>query len=182
MIENSKNPLLQLVKTGNNGEKFFSFIDPLTISTARGLAALKAKRFSDMNITSRSLRELVRQIKQEAGAGDIVKAFSMVQEIEFRLDLISEESSLLDLVCIYFFLEDEDPNIPSDAMNRKKHAIFNSDPDLKGFFLKIALAITKKSSEKPEEDLLSYMADSQSIAERIRRFIPEEHLITSTSG
>lgn len=182
VIDNSKNPLLQLVKTGKGGENFYSYIDPLTISTPRGLAALKAKRFADMNITERSLRELIREIKSEAGAGDIVKAFSIVQEIEFRLTLICEESSLLDLACIYFFLQDEDPENPSDAMNRKKHAIFNSDQEIKGFFLRIALSILKKSSEKPEEDSLNYIQDSQAIAERIRRFIPEEHLITSISG
>lgn len=182
VIDNSKNPLLQFVKAGKNGEKFYSYIDPLTISTPRGLAALKAKRFADMNLTERSLRELIRQCKIEAGAGDVIKAFSIVQEIEIRLDFVCEESSLLDLACIYFFLEDEDPENPSDAMNRRKHSIFNSDLELKGFFLRIALSILKKSSEKPEEDLLNYIQDSQAIAERIRRYIPEEHLINSTRG
>ncbi len=182
IIDNSKNPLLELVKTGKNGEKFYAYVDPLTISTPRGLAALKAKRFADLNITERSLRELIRQCKTEAGAGDIIKAFSIIQEIEFRLDLLCEESSLLDLACIYFFLENEDPENPSDATNRKKHSIFNSDQELKGFFLRIALSILKKSSESPEEDLLNYIQDSQAITERIRRYIPEEHLINSING
>jgi len=183
VIDNSKNPNLTVVYTSKaTGERIYGYIDPLAISTPRGLAAEKAKRFVDMKITERSLKGLIKEIKKEAGSGDIVKAFAWVQEIEFRLEMITEESSLLDLACIYFMLENEDPDAPSDAMNKKKHEIFSKDKEAKGFFLAIALSIVKRFSDKPEDDMLSYLEDSQVIAERLRRILPEEHLINSISS
>lgn len=180
VIDNSQNPnLTVLYESKKNGAKFYGFLDPLSISTQRGLAAEKAKRFIDMKLTERSLKQLIKEIKKEAGSGDIVKAFAWVQEIEFRLEMITEESSLLDLACIYTMLDEEDPNIPSDTFNRKKHEIFNQDPEAKGFFLAIALSVVKRYSGKREEDLFSYLEDSQAIAERLRRILPEEHLINS---
>ena len=181
MIDNSKDSRLQVIHTSENGTKFYAFIDPLNIPPMRGLASEKAKRFLDMNITERSLRELIRECKTEAGAGDVVKAFSIIQEIEYRLNFIAEESSILDLACIYFMLEDENPMQPEKVFNQRKHAIFNQDLKAKDFFLRIALSIVKRFSEKPEEDILNYLADNQAMSERIRRYIAEEHLIDSTS-
>jgi hypothetical protein len=183
LIDNSKNPLLNPIFHANDGTKegawFYGFIDPLSIPTVRGLAAEKAKRFVDMNITERTLKELIRQFKIEAKSGDITKAFWIIQEIDYRLEFISEESSLLDLSNVYFMLNEEDPENPSEAMNRKKHAIFAKDSKAKDFFLSIALSIVKRFSEKPEEDILSYLEDTKVMSERIRRYVPEEHLINS---
>jgi len=181
-IDNSKNPLLALVHTSKNGIEFYSYADPLQISALRGVAAEKAKRFLDMNLTSRSLTELVKEIKREAGAGDIVKAFSIVQEIEFRQSFLCEESSILDLVCIYFFLKDENPEEPSEAFNKKKHKVFEEDAQCRGFFLKIGLALCKKFSPKQEEDMLIYLEENQILSERIRRYIQPESSIPSISG
>ena len=181
-IDNSKNPLLNLSYTSKDGTEFYSYVDPLQISTLRGVAAEKAKRFLDMNLTHRTLSEIIREIKKEAGAGDIVKAFSLVQEIEFRLHFLSEESSILDLVCIYFFLKDENPEEPNEASNRKKHKVFEEDAQCRGFFLKIGLALCKKFSPKQEEDMLIYLEDNKILSERIRRYIAPESLIRSTSG
>jgi hypothetical protein len=181
-INNSKNPNLSFVYEAKNGAKFYSLVDPFTISAIRGISAEKAKRFLDMNITERSLKELLKECKKAAGENDIVKSFSIVQEIEYRLNFISEESSILDLVCIYFFLEDEDPETPSEAFNKKKHAIFESDPQCKGFFLQIGIIICKKFSPKQEENMSDYLAENKIMSERIRRYIAEESLIPSTNG
>lgn len=181
MVDNSKDTRLQVIHTAVDGTKFYSFVDPLNIPPMRGLAAEKAKRFLDMNITERSLRDLIRQCKIEAGAGDVVKAFSIIQDIEYRLNFIAEDTSILDLACVYFMLEDEDPIQPAAIHNKKKHAIFNSDFKARDFFLRVALSIVKKFSEKPEEDILNYLEDNKTMAERIRRYIAEEHSINSTS-
>lgn len=181
MVENSKDSRLQVIFTAEDKTVFYSFIDPLNIPPMRGLAAEKAKRFLDMNITERSLRDLIRQCKVEAGAGDIVKAFSIIQDIEYRLNFIAEDSSLLDLACVYFMLENENPMQPEGFFNKKKHELFNKDMKCRDFFLRIALSIVKRFSEKPEDDILNYLEDNKAMSERIRRYIAEEHLINSTS-
>jgi hypothetical protein len=181
-INNSKNPNLSFVYEAKNGAKFYSLVDPFTISALRGISAEKAKRFLDMNITERSLKELIKECKKAAGENDIVKAFSIIQEIEYRLNFISEESSILDLVCIYFFLEDEDPEIASEAFNKRKHAIFEADPQCRSFFLQIGIVICKKFSPKQEESMFDYLAENQVTSQRILRYIAAESLIPLTNG
>lgn len=179
-VNNEFNDKLTEVFKTKSGIKFFGFLDPLGIPAIRGVAAEKAKRFLDMNITERSMKDLIRVCKAEAGAGDIVRAFSVIQEIEYRLNFICEESSILDLACIYFMLQDEDPEVPSEAKNREKHKIFEEDPQTRAFFLRIGIALVKKFSEKREEDLIGYLEENQKMSDRIRRYILEESSITST--
>lgn len=179
MTKNSENKQLQLSYTSADGTKFYSFADPLSIGAIRGVAADKARRFADLNITERSLKELIKDCKRVAGEGDLVKAFWVIQEIEFRLNFICEEKSILDLVCIYFMLEDEDPDMPSEAFNKKKHKVFEADPKASAFFLRIGVALMNKLSERPEEDSLAYLEENRMMSQRIRKYIAEESLITS---
>lgn len=183
MIDNSKNPKLTEVFKSTNGTKFYSYIDPLQISAFRGLAADKAKRFLEMNLTERSLRSLIDEYKIAAKENDVNKFHSIVYEIGYRLDFLSEETSILDLSCIYFFLQDEDPELPSESHNKRKHEIFLNDTKAKGFFLQIGLSLCKKFSPKQESDMLDYLEtpEIKNLSERIRRFIANEHQISLTN-
>lgn len=179
MIDNSNNPELKLAYKAKDGTEFYSFVNVMNIGAIRGLAADKARRFAEMNLTERAMRELIKVCKASAGAGDLVQAFSIIQEIDFRLNFICEENSTLDLVNIYFMLNEEDPEIPSETLNRKKHKIYETDPGARAFFLRIGVALMNKLSGKPEEDSLSYMRENQGMNDRINRYIAEESLISS---
>lgn len=181
MIDNSKNKDLTLAYTTSTGIKFYAFENPLSISPQRGIAAELAKVYLDMNITKRSLKELIKQCKIAAGAQDIVKSYSIIQEIEYRLEFLGEDTSILDLANIYFFLEDEDPEQPNEVANRAKHKIFEADQSAKIFFLKIGIALSNKFSGKPEQDILDYLEENRKMSDRIRRYIAEESQLGSTS-
>lgn len=170
MIENSKNPNLNLAYE-DGGVKFYAHINPLEISPIRGVAAERASRFVNMMITENNLRTLIKEIKTAAGQSDIVKAFSIVQEIEYRLDFICEENSVLELACIYYMLEDENPHTFNSAFTEKKMKIFNDNENARSFFLHIGLSLIDKFSKLPEIDLRTYLAQNQIHAERIYRFI-----------
>lgn len=182
MISNKDNPNLTLAYTSANGTKFYSHKNPLEIGAIRGIGADKARRFADMMITERSLRELIKECKAAGGQNDLVRAFWIIEEIDFRLKFISEEKSTLDLVCIYFMLENEDPDMPSDALNREKHKIFEDDPKANAFFLRIGVELTSKLSGKPAEDSVAFLEESRILSERIRRYIADESSITSMSS
>ena len=179
MINNAADQKLHECFKTKHGIKFYCHINPLEVSALRGLAAEKAKRYMDLNITERSLKALLIDCKTKAGANDLVGAFAAIQEIEYRVNFLSEESSILDLSCIYFFLEDEDPDEPSEIHNRKKHEIFEQDREAKVFFLKIGLSIAKKYSPKQEADTLNYLEENQILSERLRRYIPLESQLNS---
>lgn len=174
---NSKDKRLSLVYTSAKGIKFYSFTDPLQISAVRGVAAEKAKRFIDMNITERSLKAMIKEFKNMVANQQLVEAFSIIQEIDYRLQFICEENSILDLVCLFYFLEDEDPDVPSEIDNKEKHRIFTEDVQCKAFFLRIGLMLATKFSGKPEGDLLSYLEENQVMSARINRYIKLEHLL-----
>jgi len=181
MVNNAANAKLKECFETKHGIKFYCHINPLEVSALRGLAAEKAKRYMDLNITERSLKQLLIECKTLAGSNDLVGAFSIIQEIEYRVNFLSEEHSILDLSSIYFFLEDEDPEEPSEVHNRKKHAIFEQDHQAKVFFLRIGLGIAKKYSQKQEDDTLSYLEDNKILSERIRRYIAPESQLNSIS-
>ncbi len=170
MIDNSKDPLLTLVYN-EDGKEFYSHLNPMEISPVRGIAIERARRFLDMNIREMELKKLIKQIKAEAGAGDIVKAFSIVQEIEYRLDFICEETSIFEFVSIYYFLKDEDPKVYNAAITEKKMKMFAEDEKLSSFFLHIGLILIDRFMKLPEVDLRTYMEQNKVHAERIYRFI-----------
>lgn len=170
MIDNSKNELLKLAY--EDGEiKFYCHHNSLEISPIRGVAAERASRFVNMMITERNLRDLIKEIKSEAGKGDLVKAFSIVQEIEYRLDFICEENSVLELACIYYMLQDENPETFNSAFTEKKMKIFNENEKARSFFLHIGLSLIDKFSKLPELDLRTYLEQNRVHAERIYRYI-----------
>lgn len=182
MVNNAVNPKLKEAYKTRTGVKFFCYINPLEVSALRGLGAEKAKRYMDLNITERSLKALLLDCKTRAGANDLVGAFSVIQEIEYRVNFLAEEHSILDLASIYFFLEDEDPEEPSEVHNRRKHSIFEKDSEARGFFLRIGLSLAKKFSEKQEQDILNYLEENKILSERIRRYISLESETSSTNG
>ena len=135
-INNSKDPRMVLVheQPGKGGLRFYRFKNPEEFPALRGLAAERAKRFAAMNLTEKELRALVKECKMKAGQQDLVTAFAIIHEIEFRLDFISEENSMLDLACLYYVLEDESPDTPSAEANTRKLAYMKNNPDARAFF------------------------------------------------
>lgn len=174
MKAEASNEKVQLVFTSAKGTKIYALTDVLEISAFRGLAAEKAKRFAQMNVSEKELKELIGAYKKAVSVDqDFVKANSIIQEIEYRLEFICEENSLLDLAFIYFFLEGEDVEMPSDAFNKRKSEHAKLEFDLRSFFLRSALALTNKFSNSPEKDLLNYLEEIKVISERIYRYIQQ---------
>lgn len=170
-IDNSKNPNLNEVFTSSDGSKWYCFIDPLKIPPIRGLSAERARRFMEMKITEKTLKELIKEIKVAAGQNDIVKAFSIIEEINFRLQFITEEESVLDLVFIYYYLQDESPMSVSDYHMAKKRKILSEDINARTFFLQIGLSLMSKFSNIRDEDLSAYLIKTKDLANRIYRYI-----------
>lgn len=172
-IDNSKNP--DLVLAWENADKtiqFYSQRNPLKVSALRGVAAETARRFASMCLTKDSLTELIKEAKRCINIDhDFVQAFAIMQEIQFRSEMICEEDSILDLVKLYYFLPDEHPDIPTEAKNKEKSKIIKENPDLKAFFLQIGILLLDKFSMKSESDVLLYLERTRSIAERIRNYL-----------
>lgn len=177
-MTHSENPALKEIHCVPNGKfegtKFYALKDMKKISGPRGISALNAERYVDMKIDEKTLKALLDEHKIAARTLDVEKAFAIVYEIRHRLDFITEEKSLIDLACLYFFIEDEDLEYPSEEINEKKKEIIASCNQTRSFFLRIALNLTKNLSESEEENLISYLEETKMLASRVNQFLPRK--------
>ncbi len=171
-VANQKNPNVKVAYTSAKGTNIYCLTDPLNISAQRGISAEKAKRFADMNLTEKEMKALIKEYKRSINIDqDFVRANSIVQEMEYRLDFICEENSIFDLAALYFFVEGEDVDAPNDTFNAQKKEIYKAEHDVRAFFLRNGLNLTNKSSELRDEDLLTYLEKIKTLSQRIYRYI-----------
>lgn len=173
MIVSSKNPNTHLVyESLTKGTKIYALKDLSTISAHRGNHAEKMKRFASMAITETELKRLLdKAISSVNEKQDLVQAMAIMHEIRFRTEMICEENSLLELAYTYLMIEGEDDEMINSEYLKKKKDLVEAEIDLKGFFLRWALALVNNFSQKPDVDLLSYLEETKSQAERILKFI-----------
>lgn len=173
MINNSKNPKLQLVYTDAKKRKWFGLKNPISdLSPARGIAGSRAERYLGLMINEKEFGLALDAHRQAAKDGDLVKCFAIINDLDYRRKFLVEEGSVLDLAGIYFFLEDEDTEDFSESHAEKKRAIWHEDKKCRDFFLRMGFGLTKKFQSMSEEDLLKFMDQTRTVAERIYRHIP----------
>jgi hypothetical protein len=162
-----------LVYTSLKGTRVYAHKDITQISAFRGVAAEKAKRFASLCITHDELERLVNVAIEDLNKKqDWTQGMAILHEIRWRLNMITEENSLMDLACIYLMLEGEDIEKPSDEWNKKKRELCKGESDLRSFFLREALGLVGKFSQKQGADLLTYLEETSSLARvRISRFL-----------
>jgi len=162
---------LTKIYTDNKGNDWFEFSNIMSIPAKRAIAAEVATRFADMNLTKPILKELIDKMKEHANSGNVVGLFNILAEIEFRLDFIGEEQTLLELASIYFIMAGEDPSEPSETWKQKKKDLLDGDSDAKSFFLSRVYLITTKFSELSEADFQKYLKQNKAAADRINRYL-----------
>jgi hypothetical protein len=168
-IDNSKNTsLLVAYEDPKKKITFYCLKDPTQLPAMRGIAAMKAKRMGEMKVTGEILEEIDKKIRFAINSKqDFVEAFAWWQELMFRVRLVTEESCILELVKLYYYLPDEDPEIPTEEFNKKKGEIFEQNPEIKAFFLRIGIAMMENYGMKHAEEVLSYLEETRKISERI---------------
>jgi len=162
---------LREIYTSEDGSKWFEFLQPMNTPAKRAIAAEVATRFADMNVTKAILKELIQGMKGHANKGDIVSLFGILAEIEFRLDFIGEEETLLELASTYFLIEGEPADDLSEEWTNKKKTILKNDTAARDFFLSRAYLFTTKFSELSGRDFQKYLKENRENAERINRFL-----------
>jgi hypothetical protein len=169
--DNRKDSRLALVYTASGGHEFYSVIDPTHLPAARGVAAERALRFMNMNLSESVLRDLLFKQQEAQNKGDHTTAHAITREMQLRLDFLAEEQSMMELAAVYVYLRGESPDVPSQTWHNRKMQIMRDDPMARAFFLATAQGLSKHFSSRPAEDLLAYLAESQGIAERAIRLI-----------
>ena len=145
------------VYTDKSGTKWFEYENMLTIPAKRAIAAEIATRFADMNLTKDQLTRLFAEMKKNANEGNIVQLFHLMGEIEFRLNYIGEETTLLELASCYFLIEGEDETGFDEKHRQMKLDKFKVDSDCHDFFLQRAFEYTINYSNSSGIDILAFL-------------------------
>lgn len=164
---------LKQVYTDKFGNKWYEYVNPMQLPAKRAIAAEVATRFAEMNLTKESMQNVFAEMKKNANSGDIISLFSLLNELEFRLNFIGEEQTLLELAACYFVMGGEDETDFTDIDKNKKMSVLKADSDAKAFFLKGAFGYTMKYSSMSEVDILDYLIANAPNEERLSQIMQE---------
>jgi hypothetical protein len=166
----SQIPLIPIF-TDSLGRNWYEFQNAVTIPAKRAIAAEVATKFQEMNLTKKSLLELMEKMKDHANNGKIVDLFAILHEIEFRLNFIAEEETLINLAAAYFVIEGEDETDFSEVEKAKKIEYIKENKEAFNFFVQRAFEFTTNYSEMSEIDIQEYLLQNAQNTERIKKYL-----------
>lgn len=168
----SQIPLTPIFKD-SLGRNWYEFQSPVTIPAKRAIAAEVATKMQEMNLTKKVLLELMAKMKEHANNGKIVELFSILNEIEFRLNFIAEEETLINLAAAYFVIEGEDETDFSEVEKAKKVEYIKQNKEAFNFFVQRAFEYTTNYSDMSEVDIQEYLLQNALNAERLKKHLLE---------
>jgi hypothetical protein len=166
----SQIPLIPIF-TDSLGRNWYQFQNAVTIPAKRAIAAEVATKFQEMNLTKQNLLDLMKKMKEHANSGKIVDLFAILHEIEFRLNFIGEEETLINLAAAYFVLEGEDETEFSEVDRVKKVEYIKQDKEAFNFFVQRAFEFTTNYSQMSEIDIQEYLLQNAQNAERLKKYL-----------
>jgi hypothetical protein len=110
-------------------------------------------------------------MKRSANQGNIVEMFHLLAEIEWRLEFIGEEQTMVELAACYYVLNGEDETEFNDVFKQRRIVKLNTNPVVRDFFVERALMSTIKFSELSSVDIQDYLNMSAQENERFSRIL-----------
>lgn len=166
------------IYTDKHGVSWFEYDNPLMIPAKRAIAAEVATRFADMNLTRHQLIKLIQEMKRNANEGKIVDLFHLLAEVEFRINYLGEEETLMELALCYFVIDGEDETSLDEIHKKRKRDLLKSDDEALGFFLDRAWRLTTKYSDSSEVAIVDYLKMNQVNTEKLNQYL---HRLKSTN-
>ena len=166
-IDNSDDIQLIHIYTDSTGNKYYAYKNPVELPAIRALAIERTTRFAGMYVSEPTLREAVKQMKEAGNRQDISKLFSILQELEYRLEYLSEEETLLEIASYYFFDQTEDPMTVIADTIKAKITRWKNDIEAMSFFLQSAFRLIQKHSQLSADDLLMYLKENERHSRRL---------------
>ena len=171
-IDNAKNPDMKEIYRDNRGNRYYCNREAVKIPGKRLIAIEKTTRYAGLAITEETLKQLTDKMIDSGNKNDWVTLFSIVKEIQFRLNLIAEEDTMLDMAALLYYDRYEDPQIIDKVLLSEKKERMKSDSDALDFFLLMVKKSTDQYNEISDEEILKYLAATKKYADRINNYLP----------
>lgn len=162
---------LTKVYTDKFKNDWFEYTNPLSMPVKRTISAEVATRFAELNLTKNELQHLIGEMKKRANDGNIVELFAILNEVEFRMNYIGEEKTLIELALCYFVLGDEDETQFTDEAQERKRDILKNDSEARDFFLQKGFERTIQYSNLSENDILDYLKKVSKDGEKLESYL-----------
>ena len=162
---------VDLIYTSNDGTKWYSCDNVTELPAARVLAAEANIRLGEANLTKEILLQYIAKLKQFANEGKIVDMFTLLNNLEQRTMLITEEKTLKTIAATIFVIEGEDISKMTKYWFDKKMEILDKDEECAGFFLQRAFALLQKSTELYEANVRTYLKETRNAVAELNRLI-----------
>lgn len=150
---------------------WFEYTNSLSMPVKRTISAEVATRFAEMNLTKNELQHLIGEMKKRANDGNIVELFAILKEVEFRLNYIGEEKTLIELALCYFVCGDEDETQFTDEAQERKREILKNDSEARDFFLQKGFERTIQYSNLSETDILDFLKKATKEGEKLESYL-----------
>jgi hypothetical protein len=157
--------------TDSKGRKWFEYDNPMAMPARRAISAEVATRLQEMNMTKEVMIGLMNKMKEFANNGDIVSLFGILNDMEFRMNFIGEEQTLIELASCYFVVEGEDESSFSEVDRKMKVDFIKEDMEAFNFFVQRAFTLTIRFSQISQADILNYLIQNAQEAEKSVRFL-----------
>lgn len=152
------------VKVDKDGNSWWMFDDLSAIPYTRNFAATKISALYTLGLSKEDLNNHIGNLKKilKSDASDkYEQAYAQVLDFENKAnnatDAIKQMSAL---VCVYFTLNDELIDSFDNALQLKKMALIEADPEMHAFFLKLQTEYTERSIQR--SNLLFQIVSSMS--------------------
>lgn len=157
---------VRLCYVDNAGSKWWEFIEPLRMPTARGVDGEFAAEWANLHVTPDDLIAYCEKMREDGNKGQVVSMFATLDNLEARVRAMAERKSLAELAKVYYLIDDEPIEAATVHHNLLKEERWSKDAVCQGFFLRGAFVLTHGFSECSGIDILTYLSARDLIALR----------------
>ena len=155
--EITSNPKLKLIYESKNGQKWYTFYNPLEMPYKRAIQAEAMTRMAEFNITKERLLLYIKELTKASNAKDWILADHVIFQIRVNLEENAEEQTLMNLAACYILSENEDLTDISSQQIKEKIDIWSKDSEMCSFFLQFAWMCTRQYGQHSNIDILTYL-------------------------
>ena len=172
---------LELVFTDKFGNRYYRLKDLTQLSYERFIQAEISTRQAEFCLTREDTLTLLGVMKAKANEGNIVEVFSLITELEQRLNFAGEVETLLLLASVYFMNDTEDIDKYRKGEQIEKINTWRKDDEALCFFLNAAWQHTKNYTITSVEDIIPYLTEALQSQSQINSILQTPSMVISTN-
>lgn len=176
-VESKLKTELEPLYTFQDGTVIYTTSSPINTVGVRAVESMLKTAFANLGIKDAEIIEVIAEMqilidsKELDDTAKVSKIREYINWFALVVNGAGNEETLIDLACIYTFLEDEDLAYTENELQRRKRKLILESKESKVFFLSFALQHTDKLQNLQTSDLEQYYRQIQKQTKRQNRVL-----------